>query len=151
MTPISFPLVVSHSQIVVFDSSLENPFNDWTDEHVRQGFAWRPGSVSFATLEGGGGHVVGIVVGESEPLPQAMRIIQVPFEVSSSGSIKVASIADNRLVSIPAGVYQLRFECCPREQVRLVFTKSESPSFEIVRADAELSATKNLVLTASPA
>jgi competence protein J (ComJ) len=151
MTPISFPLEVSYSQIVVFDSSLEKPFNDWTDEHVQQGFAWRPGSVSFGALEGDGSYAIELVTEVAEVLPQAERVIQVPFEVSPGGSIEIASIPDSRLVSIPPGVYQLRFECCPELRVRLVIIKSQNPSFEIVRADAELSRTKDLVLTAWPA
>ena len=107
--------------------------------------------MSFGTLEESGRHVVNIVAEEHEVLPQAVRAIQVPFEVPSGGPIEIASIPDSRLVSIPPGVYQLRFECCPELRVRLVFIKSQNPSFEIVRADAELSRTKDLVLTAWPA
>ena len=49
----SFPLYASYAQVAIFLSSLEQPFNNWTDRHVAQGFAWREGSVSFAVTDGG--------------------------------------------------------------------------------------------------
>lgn len=76
-------LDVSYAQIAVCGSSLESPFNEWTDKHVAQGFAWRPGRVSFRTLEESGRQMVTIVV--AEPVgpvrPDAVRVIDVPFEV----------------------------------------------------------------------
>jgi Competence protein J (ComJ) len=148
-----FRLSVSYSQIAVFDGGLKNPFNSWTEAHVKQGFAWRPGSVSFATLEGGGCHHVEVLAERAEMSPQAIRAIQVPFEVPANGSIEIASIADSVPVRMPAGTYQLRFECfgLAPPKVRFVFLRSDSPSFEILRADAELSAIGDLVVTASPA
>lgn len=47
---VSFTLDISYSQLAVFQKGMENPFNDWEDTHVNQGFAWRPGSVSFGSL-----------------------------------------------------------------------------------------------------
>ena len=44
---VNFTLDISYSQLVVFQKGMENPFNDWENTHVDQGFAWRPGSVSF--------------------------------------------------------------------------------------------------------
>jgi Competence protein J (ComJ) len=43
-----FQVFVGYSQLSVFDPSLSEPFNNWTPGHVAQGFAWRPGSASFA-------------------------------------------------------------------------------------------------------
>ena len=54
MTRIQFDLFASYSQVSVFMAKLDSPFNDWEQEHVEQGFAWREGSVSFATLEEAG-------------------------------------------------------------------------------------------------
>lgn len=50
----TFPLEVVYAHVAVFDARSRHPFNDWSDTHVAQGFAWRPGSVSFATLEPAG-------------------------------------------------------------------------------------------------
>src|ERR1700722_12280690 len=36
--------------VCVFDRGMVSPFNDWSDGAYRQGFSWRPGSVSFRTL-----------------------------------------------------------------------------------------------------
>ena len=46
-------LSISYRQVAVFSSSLNNSFNEWTDEHFEQGFSFRPGAVSFDTLEDG--------------------------------------------------------------------------------------------------
>ena len=153
----TFPLTVLYSQIAVLDTAITNLFNDWTDRHVKQGFAWREGSVSFATLEGGGKHQVEVVVTSEdvELSPEAARIIQVPFK-STSGTIEIASISDEASVDLPAGMYSLRFECFPAQngqepKVRLVFRRTESPTFEVLRADPELSLDGELLLTASPA
>lgn len=63
----SFSLEIAYGQIGVFDASLAQPFNDWTDAHVRQGFSWRSGSVSFRTLEGAGAIAVHAFVMSAEP------------------------------------------------------------------------------------
>lgn len=158
MPTTTFALDVSYSQIAVFDSGLAQPFNFWTDRHVKQGFAWRAGSVSFRTVESGGGHVVELVVTSEdvELSPDAVRIIQVPFEVPSSCSIEVASVADAFPLELPSGMYALRFECFgPSEhsepRVRLVFVKKDNPTFDVLRADADLSLTGELLLEASSA
>jgi hypothetical protein len=53
-------LQVSCGQLAVFASSLKQPFNDWSDQHVSQGFAWRPGSVSFRSVVEAGRHSIEI-------------------------------------------------------------------------------------------
>lgn len=149
---------VSYSQLAVFDHSLERPFNTWTDEHAAQGFSWRPGSVSFRTIEESGPHLVAVKLEThaSEPALGAVRVIDVPFEVPPSGKIEVASISDSSLLELPAGRYQLRFECCeransPSPRVHLLFMRNPSPRFCVVRADPALSPSANLLLAASPA
>lgn len=41
-------LEVAHRQLAVFDARLSDPFNDWSDAHMAQGFAWRPGACRSA-------------------------------------------------------------------------------------------------------
>lgn len=153
-----FLLSVSHGQISVFDSSLPDPFNEWTDQHFAQGFTWRPGSVSFATLEESGPHyvIVASALSFDEPSAYAVRVIDVPFEVPASGQIEVASIADSVLLRIEHGVYQLRFQNMRRDDngnpvVRLSFSGSLSPVFSVVRTDTVLRIGQELLLEASPA
>ncbi|QXI50226.1 MULTISPECIES: competence protein ComJ [Pseudomonas] len=31
--------------------NLDEPFNDWSNNHVKQGFRWREGSVFFGAVE----------------------------------------------------------------------------------------------------
>jgi Competence protein J (ComJ) len=158
MPTASFVLDVSYSQIAVFDSSLKQPFSFWTEKHANQGFAWRVGSVSFRTIDDGGRHVVELVVSSEdvELSPDAVRIIQVPFEVPSSSSIEVASISDGFPLELQSGMYALRFECFGLSQhseprVRLVFIKKDNPTFDMLRADADLSLAGELLVEASPA
>ncbi|MEO7590107.1 MAG: competence protein ComJ, partial [Byssovorax sp.] len=95
MTRIQFDLFVSYSQVSVFTAGLGSPFNDWEQEHVDQGFAWREGSVSFATLEETGTlHCEAVVADPWRPHPEAERAIRVPFNVAGDGSVEIASISD---------------------------------------------------------
>jgi hypothetical protein len=149
---------VSYSQLAVFDHSLERPFNAWTDRHVAQGFSWRPGSVAFGTIEDGGPHLVTVRLDarESDPALDAIRVIDVPFEVPPSGAIEIGSISDSVLLELPSDIYQLRFECyeranSPTARLRLLFCRNSNPRFDIVRADSELNPGTDLLLIASPA
>ncbi|WP_172627023.1 competence protein ComJ [Bradyrhizobium ivorense] len=157
MTRIDFEL--SHGQLAVFASSLKDPYNDWTKQHHSQGFTWRPGSVSFRSMVGAGYHWVEVeVVNHAGPVqPDAVRVIEVPFEVPVDGAIEVGSIAETFPLSLPAGSFLLRCEFMPPsgtdedERVRLTFAKEDTPRFAVVRADPELSVGDELLTTARPA
>jgi hypothetical protein len=158
MTAASFSLSISYSQVAVFDSALEHPFNLWTERHVQQGFSWRPGSVSFATLEEAGQHDIEIdIVPDDVALSLgAIRIIQTPFEVPQSGSIEIASISESIPLSLASGPYLLRFEYFLatkdlKPKIRFVFIRNGNASFKILRADPELKARDDLLLSAEPA
>jgi Competence protein J (ComJ) len=158
MAAASFPLIISYSQIAVFDGALKRPFNAWTERHVKQGFSWRTGSVSFATVEEAGRHAVEVdfATEHAHLPPQAIRIIQTPFVVPQNGSIEVASISDSVPLTLPSGNYALRFHYFPQNpgsipRILFLFIKMENPSFKILRADAELSAGDDLLLSASQA
>jgi Competence protein J (ComJ) len=149
----TFRVFVSYSQLSVFDPSLAKPFNNWTRAHVAQGFAWRPGSVSFKTLSESEAYDVELLLGEGErpTSSHALRVIEVPFLVPSNGSLEVASIGDGKRLELPPGSNQLRFEALPKSKIRLVFTKGREPKFLIVRADADLAPPTPLLKTAEPA
>ena len=149
---------VTYCQIAIFSSALKQPFNDWTDRHVAQGFAWRPGSVSFRTLVEAGPHSVEIAVVEhaSAVSADAVRAIEVPFEVPADGAIEVASISDSVPLSLPAGPALLRCEFLGHlgtgmERVRFVFARGDAPRFALVRANESLAAEGGLLTTAHPA
>jgi hypothetical protein len=157
MATTCFPLSVSHSQIAVFGGALAQPFSMWSERHVNQGFVWRKGTVSFRTIADGRHLVEVIVTAKNIDLSsEAVRVIQVPFEGPSSGSIEIASIADAFPLDLPFGMYALRFECfrldgCLEPRIRLIFFRRADPRFEVLRADADLSITGEFLHTASPA
>ena len=153
-----FDLLITHSQVAVFLSSLERPFNYWSDAHVRQGFAWRAGSVSFRTVDEGGPHRMQVEVLAAAPPDHdtVARIIAVPFEVPTGERVEVASVVESVTTDVPAGTYELRFENAgrsSREQavVRLLFQRTQAPSFRILRHDAEISPSSVLVTDTVPA
>lgn len=158
MALITFPLYVLYSQLCVFASSLQQPFNDWLQAHVDQGFAWRPGSASFRALVEEGRHLVELDV--SKQLPEidsdAIRVIEVPFEVPPDGNIEIASISESVPLSLAVGSYILRCAFYEKNEdgtspVRVTFIPSDSPKFEVVRADSELCIPSELVKEANPA
>lgn len=151
-------LDVSHAQLAVFVSSPKQPFNDWTDRHVDQGFAWRPGSVSFRTLVDAGAHAVEVnVVDRMGPIRHdALRVVEVPFDVSQDGALEIGSIAETLPVLLPAGTFLLRCEFlhppgADGERVAMTFAKGEAARFAVVRADAELNPGDELLTHADPA
>jgi hypothetical protein len=158
MASIEFPIMVSYSQVAVFDHSLERPFNEWTDKHVAQGFAWRPGSVAFRTIKESGLHfvMVDVAANEAELAPDVVRAIDVPFEVPPDGAVEIGSISDSSSFELPPGIYQMRFECygsanSANPRVRFLFCRDDNPVFRLVRADSDLHPSKDLVLNALPA
>ena len=150
-----FVLEVAYSQVAVFWADLPEPFNDWSDAHVEQGFSWRQGSVSFKTLDAAGKIRISVTtqhldLGDSS----ANRIICVPFNVRRGGKIEIATIAQSQRLEVPAGDYSLTFEHGTDSRgmwcaLRFVQTTDEVIP-EIVRADSDLSPTIPLLMEASP-
>lgn len=150
-----FEVEISYGQLAIFDSALEEPFNDWTDRHVAQGFAWRRGSVSFRTVEEGT-HIVHVgVVDKFKTLDEStVRAVDVPFTVPVTGDLEVGSIGGTTPLSLPPGTYMLRCEFIAggsgAPHARLSFAKSDKPKFHVVRADDALSPERALLRSASP-
>lgn len=158
MPSTTFDLYVSYSQIAIFWASLQQPFNLWTKRHVDQGFAWRPGSVSFGTLVESGTHSVQLeITDHAGPLSAtAVRAIEVPFEVPTDGNIEVASISDSMPLSLPVGNYSLRCEFFASNdtgvaRVRLVFATVDVQHFAVIRQDDQLVIEGELLTIAEPA
>ncbi len=148
---------IAYAQLAVFDATLASPFNDWTDAHVRQGFAWRPGSVSFRTLDSAGSLAVEVLRDQIyESKSRAQRVIVVPFTIPEHGNIEVASIGSGACFHLPPGEYELTFEHGRNVDGRLwaglYFVRTEKPVLaRILRADADLSPPAVLLMTANPA
>jgi hypothetical protein len=153
-----FTIDISYNQISVFDARLADPFNDWSDDHVSQGFAWRPGSVSFGTLENAGPLAADVSRSRAfdESASSAARVIAVPFSVPEHGGVELASIASGVSLELPPGEYELTFEHGLDDGgqmwARFYFRAVEAPvAPRIIRADAELSPPDEFVMTAQPA
>lgn len=103
-------LRLAWSQISVFDSNLADPFNGWNERHLRQGFAWRAGSVSFRTPQRDG--TIDVCVNlPMTPLvrPEATTAIIVPFN-TWAGLVEISTIDSSELIEIPPGRYALLYQ-----------------------------------------
>ena len=153
-----FDLEVSHSQISVFDANLKDPFNDWKDGHLRQGFAWRPGSVSFGTLVSGTALCEVYLASTHLPRAGIARSICVPFELNAGGAPVIATIGEEIPIPLPCGAYALIFEhgiLVFGERMSCIFTfvpAESSVTPAILTADSELSTPPTpLLMEADPA
>lgn len=149
---------VTYGQLAVFASALLQPFNDWSAQHVAQGFSWRPGSVSFRTMVEAGEHLVEVDVADHAGAlhPDVVRAIEVPFEVPADGAIEIGSVTETIPVFLPAGLFLLRCEflqpgCDFTQRVQLTFVRKDTPRFAVLRADPELSPADELLISAQPA
>ncbi len=152
-----FNLDISYSQLVVFQKGIENPFNDWEDIHIEQGFAWRPGAVSFGSLLGDERCQINVSAKlQVKIVDNSIRTIVVPFEVTEGG-IEIASVTQEVEIQIPTGLYELVFNVVPRtssDQLDVYdfsFVKTVHPTARILVADKMLNPPKELSMKANPA
>ena len=148
-----FSLFVGHGQIAVFDPALNDPFNDWTDQHFDQGFSWRHRSVSFRTLADGGVIDVEIeLAGAFVATADVVRSICVPFDAPAA--IEIATTSDARRIETPSGLHELYFETgatTDRPWCKLTLIPSNHPTARILVADSALRPSYPLLMDASPA
>jgi hypothetical protein len=150
----SFDIAITYSQISIFNSNLENPFNDWEDEQVAQGFSWREQSVSFKTLTSD--EVVRVelnVVEQFRPSEKSLRTISVPFTCNQNGAIEISSITDSQPISLEPGEYQLVFEAGlePSHWCRISLIANGDLDPKILVADSEITPSNQLVMGARSA
>ncbi|AFC33246.1 competence protein J [Paenibacillus mucilaginosus 3016] len=154
-------LLISYAQLAVYASGLSNPFPEWTDRHLRQGFAWRPGSVSFAALEDVHSEIMVSLGGKPAPDRDAVRAISVPFTVTGGGGITVSSILSRSYsYDLPHGSYELLFQAvplpapepkAPKVRYLLHFTPNAQAEAQILKRDQTLAPTLPLLMEAEPA
>ncbi len=148
-------LSYEYHQLSVFDPQLPDPYNDWTDDHCRQGFTWRPGSVSFATLgDAGTATIRGAIAGERFVAEGAVRVIAVPYTVVN-GIVELGGF-ETVVVPVPSGTYELLYSAIPStgdrpEEYHFLFIKNPHPKAEIVIADPELDPPEHLTMEAKSA
>ena len=156
MAKLTIQLYLSYSQICVFQDTLSQPFNAWSDRNVSQGFSWRPSSVSFRSLVDDGEHKVNLFVNEPihEVNMNVSRAFRVPFE-TSTGNIEIASISDLFSLEISPGKYLLQIEFFDIKdesmpEINIRFNQGES-EFYILKADDDITVEGDLDLMSEPA
>lgn len=141
---------INYGQLVLYLPSVERPGHRWEDDHLRQGFCWSPGIVSFSVPE----HAemcrvtIDLLPGYT-PAFDAISAVRVPFAVTESPAM-LGSVFHYDEVDIPRGSYELVFEARPGEGsyrlddieeeipysygLRLIFIPAASPTFRILKA-----------------
>jgi len=145
----TFDFFITYHPLVVYDKgTVPMPDNDWTMRHIEQGFSWRPGCVTFETLEDLGDLKVEVLCADDfEVSSEAARAIVIPFGVSAAGRVGLWDTADVATVRVPPGEYALlsemgylnRKEGEEAEWCRLTFVARRAVQPEILRADKQLS------------
>ncbi len=166
-------LPIFYRTLTIHQADLASPFNNWRQEHIRQGFTWRPGSVSFGTLDPDTiTESLLVELNDSyTPSRTARRVIKVPFEVGSAGVEVTSPVSYSWTLAIPPGQYTIFFAIEPddtatqetyagasqaadaeawRYHLTLVPTP-EPATAEIIRADKELDPPATLLMEAEPA
>jgi len=84
----TFDFSITYHQLVVFDvGTVAVPDKAWTMRHIEQGFSWRPGCVTFETLEDSGALRVEVLLADDlQVSSESTRAIVVPFGVSAAGA-----------------------------------------------------------------
>jgi len=147
---------LSYSQFCVFLSSLDQPYNDWSDRSYTQGFSWRVGSASFRSLVDEGDHKIDLFINEEVPKLSAdvVRAFKVPFTVNNR-NIEVGSISDVLSLELVDGDYALQVEFVSPHanglyEIKVRLNKGRC-DFEILKADAEINEQGDFDINATPA
>ncbi len=154
MSEVSFETNIFYSQLALFQYGLDNPFNDWNETHVNQGFSWREGSVSFGTLSSDGDCKITVRLTKKIEIDNdIIRAIVVPFKVEKGG-IEIGSVMETVVIDIPGGNYELLFtvkRVNSTEYYTFSFMESENTVAIVLKADDELNLPDNLLMEANPA
>jgi hypothetical protein len=167
----SFTVDVVQGVIAVFAKDVDSPFNDWSKDAYRQGFSWRPHSVSFRTFEDCDVARIPVRIFLETAIQvraDAIRALVVPFEVIGSGLVEVSGVyeKDGNCARVPPGRYALLFQLGysnlakrgpePNQHIRepwcdISFVPSESAEPAILRQDPELAPPDPLAMDGAPA
>ncbi|QST00326.1 hypothetical protein IMZ31_01620 [Pontibacillus sp. ALD_SL1] len=156
MSEFSFETEILYNQIALFQYGIINPFNDWSETHVNQGFSWRSGSVSFGTLSSDSDCKITVKLTNKMEIDideDIIRAIIVPFKVEKDG-IEIGSVIETVAIDIPEGTYEVLFTAKyldGTEHYTFSFIESENPNAKVLKADDELKLPDSLLMEANPA
>lgn len=150
------PVVIDYGQIFVFVPSVPRVGLLWTDDHVKQGFAWAPGIVCLGVSDHDGYDLIRVETSTDKSVaPEAFWAIRIPFEVERAG-VQVGTVGVDHDVPVPEGKYSLIFEALPGQGLideqgeeytyvlHLKFCRDPRPDFEIIKKGSELGTDKVL-------
>jgi hypothetical protein len=152
----SYVLYVSYGQISVFNYGIENPYSDWSPDHIAQGFTLREGAIGIATINSYGKIKININLSQ-EISKDAIRVFILPFCVKGGKGIQIASITEEFSIKIVDGDYSVIIQIgnidSENDWCNLSFIKSTeiSDTPRILKADSAITKRVNLLLTAYPA
>jgi len=135
---------------------MQDPFNDWNEQHLAQGFSWRAGSISFKTpLRDGEIDVTVDLISNVVIRPDATRAIVVPF-TTWGGLVEISSIAQSEVIDIPPGRYAVLFQSGVRNKrswctIGLLESTITPVEPIILRGDEDLDPHIELLMEAEPA
>lgn len=170
-------LPIDYKSLIVHQRALPFPYNRPTEAHIKQGFTWRPGSVTFSTLDPEEFLEESVLVdtnqGETVSLPPAsVRIIRVPFDIGADGIEVTSPIGIAWSIDLPPGHYALYFSVEPDEAINRAIVQGEwkDPLIQaawiyhltfipvaepaqpvILRADDQITPPQQLLMDAEPA
>ena len=155
-----YNLQILYSQFSVHTSEAPE-FPHWTDDHVRQGVAWRPGHVSFGIPDHDGTCLLDVDTTDQPLIASSAteRLLGVPFSVGPQGGADISTILETIDLDIGEGIYQLWFELRHEPQLlangqafRIVvrFQKSSNPDFIIISQGREMSSDRITIHQADP-
>lgn len=150
-----FPIMVDHTQVVVFTQDRAASGLLWTDDHVAQGFAWSPGYVSFGVPDHDGEVRIRVESVDDGALdPQALWAVQVPFSVN--GPVQLGTLFSTHDVELPNANYNLTYQALAGTGdyayvLLFNFSQSSAPQFRILKPGGEITTDTVLRRDAEPA
>jgi len=113
----NIPIEITNWAINVHDANLPQPLNNWRQEHLDQGFAWREKSIAFLALQTNVMMLVSYGRARNFQLRQGVvRAIQAPLLVTS-GNVVIEAIEDGFVFDIPNASYCVVFQTgCNEDQ-----------------------------------
>lgn len=150
-----FELELSYKQFCIFNESVKNPFNTWSDANIAQGFSIRDDSISIMTLNNDGILKIDIL-NDNSIKDEAKRIIEFGYKVKDD-FLTIATINMEMKIQLEKGLYIIRVQLCKesedRETCYLSFINEKNidnlPRY--LRFDEEISKTVDFELNSFPA
>ncbi|YCA41968.1 competence protein ComJ [Bacillus sp. JZ8] len=108
-------LTVSYSQLVLYHNGIKEPYLEWKEVDLKQGYISQNGILSIETLSNTTCEVSVRVINEYKTINESVRSFSLPFEVLEDG-IMISSVGQKGLFfDIPQGSYSVHFDALPLE------------------------------------